>query len=202
MPRNRAKRHEVKTGLRWDNIVKALQTESWEVDEHDDTQEIRRVWLGSRMGLSPSGKMYMPWATSNLNPCPACDGTGEVTLSLPTRRMKKARRRLDALDVKGARIMRQCRTAGNAWTGIRRFNMNYANTLRETLEPLATGKRQCLRCDGCGSHEARDDERFWELVEKEADSHDVFIDSNEDGDMVYAAEVRPSESEDDDESEE
>ena len=34
-------------------------------------------YMGSCLSLAPSGKYYMPWACSNLDPCEFCDGEGK-----------------------------------------------------------------------------------------------------------------------------
>ena len=44
----------------------------------EDGQRRGSIFLGSVFTLFPSGKYYMPWACSNVDPCPICQGTGKV----------------------------------------------------------------------------------------------------------------------------
>ena len=39
-----------------------LDREDWEVDAEDESVEVRSVWLGTVFGLTPSGKVYTPFA--------------------------------------------------------------------------------------------------------------------------------------------
>jgi len=55
------------------DIVATLRRETFEPDYDNPGQEIRRIYLGDYL-LTPSGKVYMPWATSNLEACPRCKG--------------------------------------------------------------------------------------------------------------------------------
>lgn len=190
MARNKAKRFEVQTDIDWAAIVAQMEQSSWEENVHDTDQEIRQVCLGTQMGLSPSGKYYQPWASGNLLPCFACGGSGRVTLRVPNRRAKKARKRLEAIEVKMDRLISSAKGKRDTWVGVRRFNVGYANDMREKLDPLACGNKHCERCDGEGSHEAAADERFWEKLDAEAQEHGFFIDHSEDGDSVFVAELR------------
>jgi hypothetical protein len=61
---------ESKIGIDWDSILEELETAEWEpIDRH--TEE-RQVYLGGVSGLSPSGKYYTPWASSNVEACKQC----------------------------------------------------------------------------------------------------------------------------------
>ena len=44
----------------------------------DECRDVQEVYLGSILNLSPSGKVYMPWATGNLEFCPRCKGHGSM----------------------------------------------------------------------------------------------------------------------------
>ena len=54
----------------WDKIVAEVRASPWEEDPEDTGQEMRYAYLGSVLSISPSGKIYAPFACSNLNPCP------------------------------------------------------------------------------------------------------------------------------------
>ena len=45
-------------------------------EETDDGERVESVLLGSVFSVMPSGKYYMPWANSNVDPCPRCKGAG------------------------------------------------------------------------------------------------------------------------------
>lgn len=51
-----------------------------EVPEHDEENELWfvQLYLGSVMGLLPSGKYYMPFACSNVEVCETCAAAGHV----------------------------------------------------------------------------------------------------------------------------
>ena len=53
-----------------DVIREEMRTAAWVPDEHGET---RSVYLGTIMALTPSGKVYTPWANSNVNICQACN---------------------------------------------------------------------------------------------------------------------------------
>lgn len=64
-------------------------------DERDeDGNPVARIWLGTFFGVTPSGKMYAPWACSNVAGCNGCNGTGEQKIQSPRKRL--ARRRASA----------------------------------------------------------------------------------------------------------
>jgi hypothetical protein len=64
--------------LRVSEVRKLLYAEDWENDPNDKHQQVRRVWIGTIFGVTPSGKMYMPFACSNVMGCDACAGTGQI----------------------------------------------------------------------------------------------------------------------------
>lgn len=48
------------------------------IEEDDDGNKIKSVFLGTVMDLTPSGKYYTPFANSNIEKCPRCNGSGLV----------------------------------------------------------------------------------------------------------------------------
>ena len=59
----------------------ALKGEEWHYDDfytplYDEEQEHRSICMGTVFTIMPSGKFYMPWACSNVEPCPRCKGKG------------------------------------------------------------------------------------------------------------------------------
>lgn len=68
---------QVETGFDLESIYEELDREPWQDSYSDpDYQEEKLVYLGSVFVLCPSGKYYMPWACSNVDPCEACHGHG------------------------------------------------------------------------------------------------------------------------------
>ena len=59
------------------NKVKQL-LDNEDIYEDDDGNKLQTIYLGSILNLTPSGKMYMPFACSNLNPCTKCNGEGVI----------------------------------------------------------------------------------------------------------------------------
>ena len=59
-------------------IARALESEDWETDYMDDYYEICAVFLGTIMGLTPSGKVYYPFACSNVEVCEACSNAFDL----------------------------------------------------------------------------------------------------------------------------
>lgn len=62
------------TGIRWDKVKEAIERAVWEADRDNPGSERRSVFLGSVFSLTPSGKYYLPFACSNVTPCPQCAG--------------------------------------------------------------------------------------------------------------------------------
>ena len=49
-----------------------------EVYEDEDGNRLQTIYLGSILSLTPSGKIYYPFAYSNLTPCPRCKGSAYI----------------------------------------------------------------------------------------------------------------------------
>ena len=46
------------------------------LDDYKDEDGYVLVFAGTVFGLTPSGKYYLPWASSNVESCPRCKGQG------------------------------------------------------------------------------------------------------------------------------
>ena len=57
-------------------VREALESDTWYGETDSEGNPVKRTFLGSVFSLFPSGKYYMPWANSNVNPCPRCKGKG------------------------------------------------------------------------------------------------------------------------------
>ena len=151
-----------------------LETEEW-CEDYDvgDGREVRRTYLGSWQGLSPSGKTYMPWACSNVDECPVCFGSCTVANPLKRRLRKKYRNKADRLR---RRLLRY-----HGYYVERRWPARLSARLSRWDE-FGRERLTCVRCEGMGSAEAHDDEVFTEmldtLLENEADLYIEHIDGD------------------------
>src|SRR4051812_34962292 len=82
----------MKTGIDWDRVRAELDAQPW---EESDGQLERMVFLGTVFALYPSGKYYTPFACSNVEPCPACNGTGTTPVRGKRRQLKKWESKID-----------------------------------------------------------------------------------------------------------
>jgi hypothetical protein len=155
-----------------------LDSSDWEEDCDNPGTEIRRVWLGTVFGLTPSGKLYQPFACGNLDVCAHCKGTGSRP---PHRRRRIAKRWVG----RGLRIRR---------TFERRLLLNDEAARRwlsrHQAWRLVSGPT-CVACGGLGSREAYLDELWNTEAEKAMESIGAYF-SWEDGDG-FAVETRPAE---------
>ena len=63
--------------LIWSAVQELPDTEQEESLEGDDIL-VRAVYIGDALHIMPSGKLYTPYANSNVDPCDVCGGAGEV----------------------------------------------------------------------------------------------------------------------------
>jgi hypothetical protein len=186
-----------------------LDREDWESDPENPGYQVRRIYLGDVFSLTPSGKMYMPFACGNLDACETCKGTGSVVPRRYRRRTQKKHAtrhakvmaRFDALWGKGDETGAPMPSLGPAYrpAGQRAaFRFIDRQPKRFRLRYLSVGTT-CTACGGCGSREAHVDELWNEAAEETVGSIDGVHLSWEDGD-AFAVETRDA-PEDDDESE-
>jgi len=145
-----------------------------------DGQE-KSVFLGTVFTLTPSGKFYMPWACSNVEPCPTCGGCGEVDSPLAGHLPGSS---LQALHHKAQEVDWQIRSLamrfyGAACEGGWPDHVHVA--LRETESAVAVLKPRitCPTCGGCGSEEANLDELWREQAESELETIGACLQSGE-----------------------
>lgn len=144
---------------KWDDIearlteeVAALKADPSKIDEeHEyegaDPGEYRAsAYLGSYV-ISPSSKVYMPWAHGNLTPCPTCRGTGK----------RPPRNEIEELYV--AEWRRLHGEEKMDWPGeITPAWSAYINRRNAVVDVNDDGTLGCNECDVCGFHEARADQ--------------------------------------------
>lgn len=153
------KASDVTHGFDMAKVKAAIEREDWEDDIHGDGSQVRRLYLGSVFGLTPSGKYYLPFACSNLTPCETCKGSGRVT----PRRLK--RRTVKKQAARHARLMRKydrLNPKGAPWAQAPDAALLFlhAHPLIRTRY-FAPGS-VCTACCGSGSREAHLDE-LWRL---------------------------------------
>lgn len=106
--------------------------------------------------MTPSGKVYTPYAYSNLEQCERCKGSGEI-------KNKHGKRKKYEKAVRKLKLMWQA----TAHVKIRKQ--------RDWWKPYKT----CPECNGLGSLEARLDQDFWKQLQLELDEIDAWCHSSE-----------------------
>ena len=69
-------RESVQLGFDPQWVKDQLNTEEWE--EYDKFDHIKHLFLGTEFSLTPSGKNYTPFASSNVERCTMCNGEGLI----------------------------------------------------------------------------------------------------------------------------
>ena len=134
------------------------------------------VFIGTVFSLMPSGKYYQPFACSNIDPCPACSGTGSVRRRTNTRVYKRARKR--SIHLRKLCIKRYGYAYEGRWPGRVLLQVWRSDRMIDRHNP----KGACPYCDGIGSAEAAQDEVFQELLSEVANENDMWVESGE-GDL-------------------
>jgi len=149
----------------------SVNSEDWQESMFDDGQEQRGAFLGTVFALCPSGKYYTPWANSNVDPCPVCNGKGTIS--------PEWRDRL--------------------YYAIQSFRQKVLYTRLPTRVMVLTHPRflmpvQCEHCGGSGSREAHLDELWYEKANDALSSVGLCLESGE-GDPcdLFATEYRDRE---------
>lgn len=164
----------------WDKIVKDIQEENWEEDpDNAEEFEVRYIYLGSIFSISPSGKVYAPFACSNLNPCPFCNGSGKVKSRYKPRVARRAKNRSH----RQRRLW--VKRYGSGWHNWPAHIIAASAELNRYMERFST---TCPRCAGGGSHEAQDDEDFFEALENKLNEYNLSVMHADEN--IYAAEYR------------
>jgi hypothetical protein len=137
-----------------------------ESTEDEDGQTYRTVYLGSVMGLAPSGKYYMPFACGNVSPCPDCLGTGKAhDRRYHPPRQKPPRQPCRICDGTGQRLATSF--INQMWLDGQGLAVGDAFPCN-CCEGRGTLFSDCACCGGIGSQEAWEDEKYWEALEAAA----------------------------------
>lgn len=158
-----------RTILNIEQVLKDLGEADVYEDEENGGQFLQTIYLGSILSLTPSGKVYYPFACSNVDKCPRCRGEGTI------KNKHKSSKKEDAITRKIDRI-------ANKWTNpyysLTRNQKRLIDKLRKIREHYQS-YNTCPECNGLGSLEARLDEDWWNRLQKELDTIDAWCHGSE-----------------------
>ena len=146
-------KQSIRANYRWDRI------KSLAAQEGD-------VWLGTIFAMTPSGKIYAPFAASNVAGCRRCKGTGSVV----NRKADPAV--FAAADARNAELLADLLANHGPWYAAG-WPTDKASEL-EASRMLANANKPALTCEWCngsGSHEAAKDADWWEAFESVTAEH-------------------------------
>jgi len=134
-------------------------------------------YLGSILNISPSGKVYTPWANSNVRGCPACvDGH----MPYPRRARHLRKKQFKRLKRREAQLFDDASKQFGLYMDWTPHQQRKIKAIRSRLSTLVE-TMHCVYCNGTGSREAALDEVWREALEAEAAKHGLFI-TGSDGD--------------------
>lgn len=165
-------------------IRDAIKSPYWESCQDNEGNPVESLYLGSVLNLYPSGKYYMPWATSNVTPCESCQGTGKSKKYHSCQYCKGI----------GTRSIRDI--------AIIRFGENFTLDQYVHLDKnlhkddqltwvddshfqchgcqgLGKSQGDCKYCNGIGSREVYEDQCFSEELESAASKNHCYLESGE-----------------------
>lgn len=165
--------------------LEELKTEGYLEDDSgtyvaliDDWTIQASLFIGTVFSLTPSGKYYTPWATSNVESCPRCKGKGKLRVFDTCQACKG----------NGHRMVSELAALRNeSEKTTRRFlldkypDCNLAMGHFDCIYCKGEGQiaRVCDWCEGLGSREAYLDQVWNETLEEIAGKYDIFVFSGE-----------------------
>lgn len=165
-------------------VKRQVERKEWEADgeagDDRDGRELRTFCLGSWLSLSPSGKIYMPFACSNVEGCDGCNGTGGVRYKQSLRVVKRAQAR--SKRKRKLWFNRYFSASGGKWPARILVQSKHLNQYMRRFNNV------CTRCGGLGSAEAHADEVWREYLEAGLEGAGLFLYAVDE--MLYAAEYR------------
>lgn len=150
---------EIKAGWDWPGLAQDCKDNA----EEEDGQLVGTAYLGNILYITPSGKVYTPWANSNVDRCPHCKGNGH------TRNPRYRKQQYERLRRKHMRLFRL-----SDHPNVQKLRHSIFRKM-ERLSPTI----HCNHCGGLGSIEAFHDQEWHEALEKVADQHGLFVTSDE-----------------------
>jgi len=158
---------EIETGIDWDAVKNEMDCAEWQ-EVFGEHQRERQVFLGTVFSLTPSGKYYMPWACSNVEPCTVCKGAGQIDNPYSSPEHYE-----NVLKIEQQLCKYLLENIGTYWEWPENLRLAIDRLRRQTAEWQP--KIECETCGGVGSEEAHLDELFYEKLEEEAEQHGLFI---------------------------
>ncbi len=179
-----------------DNLA-SLESEDPQEDMEGDL--VKSVFLGTVFHIMPSGKYYMPFACSNVDPCPQCKGAGTVPNPRKTRKKAASRAFRCSQNLLKEIMRRYGPFCAGEWPRGAQKRLEHYRAVQGKNDPTIG----CPTCNGVGSREAYEDQCFSEAMEAEASEHGCFVQSGE-GDPcdLFLCKVVEPEPDDEEEDEE
>ena len=172
--------------LNWGKIKEAVLKKEAELNDEGDSL-IRSLFWCSYLG-TPSGKLYMPFANSNLTPCPHCstwrddlDGNAKILMAIVDAERERLQRIKEDLYAE--------MPPENAPERDQFFKTDEWRAYIERLNAAAMLFPDCCpACDGQGSHEIVLDSIWNAEMERIAEREGLFIDCHEGNYFICASE--------------
>ena len=142
------------------DVIKEL-LDNAEVQKGEDGDLIQTIYLGDIRSITPSGKIYYPFACSNVTPCPKCRGTGSV--KNPNAKLRDwLKAHMDH-----AELLEKINQYPNWFDAPKHLR----NKLHKRYKQLTQWQDliSCNECSGLGSLEARLDQDWHEQLDYELD---------------------------------
>ncbi len=125
------------------------QLDEADIYEDYDGNKIQTIYIGDVRDMTPSGKVYMPFACSNLTPCERCKGKGYIkNKNGQKKKYEQTLRKLKSLQsTENEKLI--------------------TKLLKQQWQWKPT--KVCTECCGLGSLETRLDQDYWEQLQSELD---------------------------------
>jgi len=144
-----------------------------DIEDDEDGGKRRAVYLGTVMSLTPSGKYYLPFACSNVNPCPRCKGATTVANKHYNPALFQV---VDEYEQQVCgHLLKEYGMYSEFPQDLRAF-LDLLRNIRSRVQE----KIECSYCGGVGSREAYLDEVWNETTEETASEHGAYMFSGED----------------------
>lgn len=144
-----------------------------EIEKDDEGNYIKTTFIGTVFAIMPSGKYYLPFACSNVDICPYCDGNGSTP---NTNLIIKEFSRYYGVYLYYHDMIEKGEISYSDLSRDERIEYSDAYDYINILNPSMV---ECPLCCGVGSREAYEDQVFQESLEKEAEKHHAWISSGE-----------------------
>ena len=166
----------------WDKIVSSAINNPQDDTNccEDENNKIGYAFLGSL--INPSGKFYLPWASSNLDSCHSCNGTGINAHKTDDCNVCNGTGKRYLKDVETYTAVHEWIKNENIiiYTDFRRLDKDFTYPLYFNCNVCnGTGKisTTCRQCGGLGSNEAYKDQEFYAALDDIARKYGGYITS-------------------------